>query len=102
MALQTADLTPRIGTQIMIDKRAMLAGAHADELRAILERRGFFLIRGVELSDDEEIAFAATLGQIRSDFGRPIMRVTFDKKANPDHAAYFHGTFYWHMDATHQ
>lgn len=102
MALKTADLTPRIGSQIFIDKQAMLDGGHAEEIRAILERRGVFLIRGVDLGDEEEIAFAATLGTIRSDFGRPIMRVTFDKTKNPDHADYFHGTFYWHMDATHQ
>ncbi len=102
MPLETTDLTPLIGTQIFIDKSAMLAGTYSAELRAVLEQRGVFLIRGVDLSDEEEIAFAATLGQVRSDFGRPIMRVTFDKTKNPEHAAYFHGTFYWHMDATHQ
>ncbi len=43
----------------------------------------------------------ATLGTVRSDFGRPILRVTFDKDKNPDHADYFHATFHWHMDGTH-
>jgi alpha-ketoglutarate-dependent taurine dioxygenase len=103
MALETADLTPRIGTRIFIAKQAMLDGAHVQEIRQILERRGVILIRGVDLSDEEEIAFGATLGTVRSDFGgQPILRVTFDKTKNPEHANYFHGTFYWHMDATHQ
>jgi alpha-ketoglutarate-dependent taurine dioxygenase len=102
MSLTTIDLTPRIGAEILIDKVAMLSGDFAGEIRAVLERRGVFVIRDADLSDEEEIAFAATLGTIRIDFGRPIMRVTFDKTKNPDHSEYFHGTFFWHIDATHQ
>src|SRR5262249_10660878 len=89
MSLATTDLTPRIGAEIRIDKPAMLSGDFAGEIRAILERRGVFVIRDAHLSDEEEIVFAATLGTIRIDFGRPIMRVTFDKTKNPDHSEYF-------------
>ena len=95
------ELSPYTGSQVHIGKDALLSGDHAAELRELLERRGVLLFRGIELSDDEEIELAATLGTVRQDFGRPIMRVTFDRKANPDHADYFWATFHWHMDGTH-
>jgi alpha-ketoglutarate-dependent taurine dioxygenase len=101
MTLETTDLAPCIATQVHLGKAEMLGGAHAAELRALLEARGVLLFRGVDLSDEEEVEFAATLGEVRQDFGRPIMRVTFDQKANPDHYEYFDATFHWHMDGTH-
>jgi alpha-ketoglutarate-dependent taurine dioxygenase len=101
MALETVDPTPRIASQVRIDKATLLGGEHADALRALLEERGVLLFRDMELSDEEEIVLGATLGTVRQDFGRPILRVTFDRKANPDHADYFHATFHWHMDGTH-
>src|SRR5262245_37181803 len=100
MALETVDLTPRIASQVKLDKAALLSGKHAAELRGLLEQRGVLVFRGIDLSDEEEMDLAKSLGQLRVDFGRPIMRVTFDKQKNPDHADYFHATFHWHMDGT--
>lgn len=103
MAFETADLTPRIGTEIKTDKAALLGGAFSGKIRDLLEQRGVVVMRNIDLTDEEEIAFAATLGDIRDDFGgNPIMRVTFDKTANPKFGDYFHGTFYWHIDGTHE
>jgi alpha-ketoglutarate-dependent taurine dioxygenase len=101
MSLETTDLTPSIGTQVHIDKAGLLGGNRSAELRALLEQRGVLVFRDIDLGDEEEIALAATLGTVRQDFGRPIMRVTFDAKANPDHHEYFDSTFHWHMDGTH-
>jgi alpha-ketoglutarate-dependent taurine dioxygenase len=100
--IEAEDLAPRIGSLVRLDKAELLGGAHAPALRALIEQRGVLLFRGIELSDEEETALAATLGRVRQDFGRPIMRVTFDREKNPDHADYFHGTFQWHMDGTHE
>ncbi len=102
MSFSTSDLTPRIGTEINTDKATLLGGAFAPKIRALLEQRGVLLIRAADLSDEEEIAFAATLGEIRDDFGSPIMKVTFDKTENPKYGDYFHGTYYWHIDGTHE
>jgi len=102
MSFEAIDLKPRIGTQIKIDKATLLSGEHTDEFRAILEDRGVLLFRDIELTDEEEMQLGATLGEVRQDFGRPILRVTFDKEKNPDHADYFHATFHWHIDGTHE
>ena len=96
--IEAEDLAPRIGSLLRLDKAALMGGAYSAELRALIERRGVLLFRGIELSDEELTALAATLGIVRQDFGRPVMRVTFDREKNPDHADYFHGTFQWHMD----
>jgi alpha-ketoglutarate-dependent taurine dioxygenase len=102
MTFETVDLTPRIGTEIKADKAALLSGALAGQVRELLEKRGVLVMRDIHMDDEEEIAFAATLGGIRSDFGEPIMKVTFDKTANPKYGDYFHGTFFWHIDGTHE
>lgn len=101
-ALKTNDLKPRIGSQVFIDKDALMSGHHARELRDLLEKRGVIVIRGVDLDDEEEIELARTMGPVRQDFGRPIMRVTMDRNANRDHVDYFHATFHWHMDGTYE
>jgi alpha-ketoglutarate-dependent taurine dioxygenase len=101
MALDTSDLSPFTGTEVKLGKDALLSCEHVAELRALLDKRGVLLFRNVELSDEEEVDFAATLGTVRQDFGRPIMRVTFDREKNPDHYEYFDATFHWHMDGTH-
>jgi alpha-ketoglutarate-dependent taurine dioxygenase len=102
MTFEAIDLAPRIGSLVKLDKAGLLSGEHRPALRALLEQRGVLVLRGIALSDEEEIGLATTLGTLRQDFGRPIMRVTFDRKANPDHADYFHATFHWHMDGTHE
>lgn len=94
MALQTVELTPRIGSQVLIDAEKLLGGEHAGELRDLLERRGVLLFRGLDLTDEQQIAFARTLGSIEQE----LYKVSFDKEHNPDFAEYTRGTFSWHMD----
>jgi alpha-ketoglutarate-dependent taurine dioxygenase len=102
MSLTSIDLTPRIGAEIRTDKAALLSGVHAAEIRALLDRRGVVIARGIGFDDEEELAFGATLGAVRQEFGHKIMKVTLDKKENPEFADYFHATTAWHMDRTHE
>src|SRR6476661_2847720 len=60
-ALRTPDLKPRIGTEVLADKAALLSGQHADALRELLEQRGVLVFPRIGLSDDEQIAFTQTL-----------------------------------------
>ena len=98
MKLATVDLMPRIGTEIKTDKTALLSGTHARQIRTLLEQRGVLLFRGIEFNDDEEIAFAATLGAPREEFGHRSMAITPDKKINPIFADYFDANIFWHID----
>jgi alpha-ketoglutarate-dependent taurine dioxygenase len=107
MSLTTTDLTALIGSELKADKKTLLSGgAVAQKIRHVLEQRGVVIARGVAFEDAEQVAFAKTLGTVRlgtvkSEGVDGILKVTFDKDQNPAYAAYFKGTFYWHMDGTY-
>src|ERR1700761_3691326 len=94
MTLTTIDLTPRIGTEIRVAPETLLSGAASDEIRRLLEQRGVVLFRNLHLSDEQQIEFARTLGEIE----QGIFKVTFDRKENPQYAAYLNATHSWHID----
>jgi alpha-ketoglutarate-dependent taurine dioxygenase len=98
MTFSTVDLTPRIGTAINTDVATLLSGARSREIRTLLEQRGVLLFRGIELDDEQEIAFAATLGSLREEFGHRSMAITPDKRFNPIFADYFEANIFWHLD----
>src|SRR5256885_14053494 len=107
MTLTTVDLNAVIGTELKADKQTLLGGgAVAAEMRRLLEQRGVLIARDVGLENAEQVALAKSLGAVRmgsvkSEGVDGILKVTFDKTENPAYAAYFKGTFYWHMDGTY-
>jgi alpha-ketoglutarate-dependent taurine dioxygenase len=99
-------LTAQIGSELTIDRATLLSGTASGEIRALLERRGVVIVRGIGLADDDLLAAAQTLGHVRlgtvaKEGTDGIKPVTFDKSANPATAQYFRGTFFWHMDGTY-
>lgn len=100
MNFTATKLTPAIGTQIAIDKPALLSGIHAAELRRLLEERGVLIFREVHLTDAEQVKVAATLGNVRDEGKDGIFKVTLDAKEN-SRAEYLIGAFNWHIDGTH-
>jgi alpha-ketoglutarate-dependent taurine dioxygenase len=106
MALTTVDLEPRIGSEIRTDKATLLGGGAAAEIRELLVRRGVVIARDVGFTDEEQRAFTRALGDLRlgtvkKEGEEGLMKVTFDTKENPEYAAFFPGTFFWHMDGTY-
>lgn len=103
MALTTVNLTPRVGSEIRIDKQTLLDGSLASDIRDLLEQRGIVIVRNVDFTDEDLHTLAATLGDIRID-GKDggtkdsLLKVTFDKEHNAELAEYFWGTFSWHFD----
>lgn len=107
MALEVTDLTSRVGSEFRVDRDALLSGAHAQEIRDLLVRRGVIIARGLHLTDDEQRALARTLGDLRlgtvkQEGEEGLMRVTFDKRVNPEYAQFFFGSQLWHMDGTYE
>ena len=104
MTLDIVELNPRVGSEIRIDKQALLGGAAASEIRKLLEQRGVVIFRGVDFSDDDLRGFGGSLGQLQVtgyDDGEQdsLIKVTFDKsQQRAGTAGYFRGTFHWHMD----
>jgi alpha-ketoglutarate-dependent taurine dioxygenase len=93
--LQQLELKPHIGTELHADRAALLSGEWGPEIRALLERRGVVLFRGINLSDEEQVAFTKTLGTMAQD----IFQISMDPLENPNFA-YTKGAFYWHIAGT--
>lgn len=98
--LATRDLTPRIATEILADKSALLSGVHAGAIRQLLEQRGVLVFPQINFSEDEQVAFTETLGTLATEQqGEQVYNVTLDTTVNKQ-ADYLKGSFYWHLDGT--
>ena len=101
MPYTAVDLTPEIGTEVRTDLATLLAGSIAKDLRALLEKRGVLLFRGHDMTEDEHLRFAQTLGKARHEHGTDITLVASDKAKSPIFAEYARGTFWFHFDDTY-
>ena len=97
---EVSEIEPRIGARIETDVETLLSGAFADRIKELLEERGVLLIRGLDIGDEEQLAFTRTLGPTGDQDVGTIYKVTFDKTVNPTHYHYNYGNFSWHIDRT--
>jgi alpha-ketoglutarate-dependent taurine dioxygenase len=101
MAFTTVDMTPRIGTEVKIDKQALLDGSSAKDLRVLLEQRGVIFFRGHDLDDAEQVQLGRTLGIVREEHGLEVTAITADEKKSPIFYDYTKGTYFFHIDGTY-
>ncbi|TAL04185.1 MAG: TauD/TfdA family dioxygenase [Rhodospirillaceae bacterium] len=101
MTFTAINLTSRTGTEIKSDRAALLSGAYTKEIRDLLEQRGALVFRDLHLTDEEQLAFSESIGDIipRSDGKKGVYKITLDKNENEE-AEILLGTFYWHIDGT--
>jgi alpha-ketoglutarate-dependent taurine dioxygenase len=115
MPLSAVNVTPLIGSQLMIEKQDLLSGEHAAEIRELLVLRGAVIIRGLHLSDEELRMAARTLGDLRlgavkrgadgatlKEGEEGVMKISLDADINPDYARFLPGNHLWHMDGTYE
>jgi alpha-ketoglutarate-dependent taurine dioxygenase len=83
MQLHVTDLTARIGSEIRTDLDTLLSGREAENIRATLEPRGVVFFRGLEISDEQQVAIAETLGNIVQNEGEGgIYKISLDTNVN--------------------
>jgi alpha-ketoglutarate-dependent taurine dioxygenase len=92
-------LAPRIGTAIAASKETLLSGVLAKEIRSMLEERGVLAFPQINLSDEEQVAFTRTLGQLVEEGEGGIYKITMDPMENVQ-AEYLKAAFFWHIDGT--
>ncbi|MFM5930371.1 MAG: TauD/TfdA dioxygenase family protein [Novosphingobium sp.] len=107
MAIKSAPLTERTGSEIFVDRADLLSGTLSADVRALLVERGVLIARGLNLSDEEQRTLARSLGDLRlgtvkQEGEEGLMKVTFDEKVNPEYAKFFFGSQLWHMDGTYE
>src|SRR5215470_2370112 len=100
--LDVVDLTPRIGSEIRTDIDTLLSGREAERIRGILEQRGVVFFRGLDISDEQQVAIAKALGNIVQNEGEDgIYKISLDKNVN-QRAEYLKGSLFWHFDGSLQ
>ena len=115
MTLTSVDLSPRMGSEVKIGKAELVSGAHAKEIRALLDQRGVLLFRGLAPDDNELRAIARTLGDLRiggskrgadgktlTEGDEGLLKVSLDETVNPEYARFLIGNHLWHMDGTYE
>ena len=100
--LDVVDIGERIGSEIRTDVDTLLSGREAANIRATLEQRGVVYFRGLEISDQEQVAIAKTLGNLVQREGEEgIYKISLDDKVN-ERAKYLKGSLFWHFDGSLQ
>jgi alpha-ketoglutarate-dependent taurine dioxygenase len=97
MMFAAKNLTPKIGVEIKSDPETLMQGSHATEIRELLEQRGVVVFPAINLTDEQQVVFARTLGGVIGQGEKGIFKVTFDIKENVM-ADYLRGTVLWHID----
>src|SRR6201999_407540 len=100
--LEIVDSTPLIGSEIRTDLDTLLSGSEAENIRATLEQRGVVFFRGLQISDEQQVAIASALGDIVQNEGEGgIYKISLDEKVN-QRAKYLRGSLFWHFDGSLQ
>jgi alpha-ketoglutarate-dependent taurine dioxygenase len=115
MVLSSEKLSERMGSRVHIEKSDLLSGAHAADIRALLDERGVLLFRGLHPDDQELRAIARTLGDLRlgaskrsadgktlNEGDEGLMKISLDANVNPEYARFLPGNYLWHMDGTYE
>jgi alpha-ketoglutarate-dependent taurine dioxygenase len=100
MTFATSDLTPRVGTEVRSDIPTLLSGKHAKEIRAMLEERAVVVLPKVNMTDEQQLAFSRTLGELTDADGHgEIFKVSLDPRET-ERAYSLKASFFWHLDGT--
>ncbi len=102
MNMHVINRTPRIGSEIKIDIETLLNGSQSAHIRNALEQRGVVFFRGLEITDEQQLIIAKTLGNlVDSEREGGIYKITLDKSVN-EKADYLKGSLFWHFDGSLQ
>ena len=100
-------LAPRIGARVEVARAEVLSPAFADECLEALEHYGVLLFPRIRLTDEEQVAFSQSLGDLMFFGGKlpdgrpdPIYKISLDSRVNPLGADYLENTTGWHIDGT--
>lgn len=98
--LAKTDISALVGTEVHTDAETLVSGVAAQDIRAILEARGVISFRDVHLTDDQQLAFARSLGTLSDESPDGIFKVAVNADLNPDSklAGYQQSSRYWHFD----
>jgi alpha-ketoglutarate-dependent taurine dioxygenase len=98
--LEATDISPLIGSKVQLNKKDLLSGDYAADVRELLERRGVLVFPQINFTDEEQAVFTKTIGKFLPEMqGQEIYKVSLDTSVNSK-SDYLKGSLYWHIDGT--
>ncbi len=94
---EVRDISPRVGTEIKIGKADLTSGKYASDIEALLKTRSALVFKELFLEDEEQLAFANTIGTVTLQGEAGVSKISMDATVS-DTADYTRGAFYWHID----
>jgi alpha-ketoglutarate-dependent taurine dioxygenase len=89
--------SPRVGSVIRTTKKHMLSGSYAEDIGHLLVERSALAFPGMFFTDEEQIEFASTIGEVFLVGAEEVQKISMDPEINPV-ADYTRGAFFWHID----
>ncbi|MCE7798618.1 TauD/TfdA family dioxygenase [Sphingobium sufflavum] len=91
------DISPRVGTRITISKADLTSGKYAGDIEELLKTRSALVFKELFLEDEEQLAFANTIGTVTLLGDDGVSKISLDPTVS-DTADYTRGAFFWHID----
>jgi alpha-ketoglutarate-dependent taurine dioxygenase len=98
LVIETTAITPALGVQVS-GVEDLLDDTVAAQCLEALKWRGVLLIRGLNLDDEQQVAFSRKLGTVLAPGGQEVFVVSLDPEKQKS-ASYLRGTLFWHIDDT--
>ncbi|PXW24606.1 UNVERIFIED_CONTAM: alpha-ketoglutarate-dependent taurine dioxygenase [Williamsia faeni] len=96
--IETTALSPALGVQVH-GVEDLLDDVVAAQCLEALKWRGVLLIRGLNLTDEQQVAFSRKLGTVLAPGGQEVFVVSLNPEKSRS-AEYLKGTLFWHIDDT--
>ena len=94
---ESIDLSPRVGSEIRIGREDLVNGTYAKDIERLLVERSALVFRELFLTDEEQLKFAKTLGEVVPLGEDGVSKISLDPTVS-DTADYTRGAFFWHID----
>jgi alpha-ketoglutarate-dependent taurine dioxygenase len=94
---ESIDLSPRVGSEIRISREDLVNGTYAKEIEKLLVERSALVFRELFLTDEEQLAFAQTIGEVVPLGDEGVSKISLDPAVSST-ADYTRGAFFWHID----
>jgi len=96
--MQVEHAKPKVGSTVIIDRNDFLSGKYASEIQRLLVERSALVFPNMHLTDEEQLQFARTIGEIDLIGGDlELQNISVDPRFSRS-AEYTRGAFYWHID----
>lgn len=100
MPFEVIGLKEKVGSEVRVGIADLLTPVVATQIRELLQQRGVLVFRRLALTEEQQLTLTRLMGTLREEGDKGVLKITIDPKINAK-AAYLKGSFYWHMDGTH-